>query len=160
MQHKQLFLSAVAIAAALACQYSDAAELEKTKDLGEKIEAVAELYGLSPDLFNAVLAVESRHDQAAVNHRTKDYGIGQINAKTAKLYGLDLQRLKHDVNYNLAASAKILSDFQRRYSRREPVVWFCHYNTGTRPSSGKSKACFSYVRKVQRALALQDGGGL
>jgi len=146
MRRKIAFFISLLALAYVFSQTADAA------DLPTKISAVAVYYNLDPELFNAILAVESGHDQAAVNHKTKDYGIGQININTARRYGLDLQRLKTDVNYNLAASAKILSDFQSKYQAKEPQSWFCRYNIGTRLNGAKSRACLKYVQKVNAKL--------
>lgn len=120
------------------------------QDLDSKITSIAMYHSLDPELFRAVLAVESGLKQSAYNAKTRDVGIGQINLRTAKAWGFNEYRLKTDVNYNLVASAKILSYFKAKYSHEKQ--WVCRYNVGTKRGAYKTKACVKYYLKVQKAM--------
>jgi soluble lytic murein transglycosylase-like protein len=114
----------------------------------EPIRKAALKHKVSPELFYAIVVLESGLDPAAYNIRTRDYGLGQVNHKTAVRYGFDTERLKVDVHYNLDAAAKILSDFQRRYARIEPKTWPCRYNVGTRSYNQVAGLCSEYLKRL------------
>lgn len=77
-----------------------------------------------------------------------DFGIGQIWYRTANRYGFDLDKLTTDLNYSVNAAAKVLADFQTRYSARE-VDWWVRYNCGARGTT-KRDTCQIYKQLVQR----------
>lgn len=80
----------------------------------------------------------------------QDFGISQIHYKTAKLYGFDKDKLLNNLNYSVSAGAKVLGWFRSRYSRKEPLRWYCRYNTGTASASKIKKNCTKYIRLVER----------
>jgi soluble lytic murein transglycosylase-like protein len=106
-------------------------------------------HNLDPNLFRSILWHESRLKVSAVNKRTKDYGIGQVNAKTAKALGYNLSRLTTDVRYSLDAAASVLAYF-KRYERREPFTWYCRYNAGTASYAVIEQRCHWYLSRVHR----------
>ncbi len=63
---------------------------------------------------------------------TSDFGISQINYRTAFRLGLDLDRLTTDIEYSVEAGAIVLSDFKRRYGKREPNTWHSRYNASNK----------------------------
>ncbi len=97
-------------------------------------------YGIHYRLLTSVLLLESRGVEKAYNKRTKDYGIGQINIKTAHAMGLTMTCL---MNYecNVYASAKIISTID------DGKV--CRYNVGTGNLLGRLlHNCEKYERKI------------
>ena len=133
--------------ALLAASHADAASLDAT------IHKAAKRHGLNTDLYKAVLIVESGLNPSAFNDRTRDYGLAQINHHTAIGYGFNVVRLRTSVDYNLNAGAKVLADFKAQYSDREPLTWPCRYNIGGGPLKNKVRACATYLRKLNRAMA-------
>lgn len=60
-----------------------------------------------------------------------DFGLSQINFRTAKAFGFDLPKILTDVEYAVDCGAKVLGDFHDRYVKKEPVVWYSRYNSST-----------------------------
>jgi len=73
-----------------------------------------------------------------------DFGISQINYKTAKAFNLELHKLTTDLNYSVEAGARILADFKTRYGKREPSTYWTRYNAS---SPSKRKVYKERVRK-------------
>ena len=110
-------------------------------------------HGLDPELFIAILIVESNLRVGAYNSDTNDHGIGQINITTAKSFKLDIVRLKTDLEYSLNAAAIVLKDFQKRYKKKEPDMFYCRYNIGSGKLVGiKLRRCLKYIEKVEKAM--------
>lgn len=68
-----------------------------------------------------------------VNAKTHDFGLMQVNEKTALRYDLSQDRLLRDEAYSLAAACRVLSDNRDKYSKRLPY-WLGIYRSGTRLS--------------------------
>ncbi len=98
-------------------------------------------YGIHYRLLTSVLLLESRGIASAYNKRTKDYGIMQINVKTARAMGLTMTCLM-DYQCNVYAGARILSEIN------DGLI--CRYNMGTASVRyGKRLImCQAYERKV------------
>lgn len=111
-----------------------------------QVANVANINNIDPTLFRALVLVESGGRQSAINHKTHDYGIAQINKKTAAAYKLDAELLKTDVTYNLNAAAKILLDFKKQYGAKEPLTWPCRYNIGNQKLPA---TCLKYLNKLK-----------
>ncbi len=130
------------------------AALQPSKEPIDEFD-IASTYGLNKQLFIAILRVESGLDHTAVNPVTLDYGIAQINHKTADAYSMDIQRLTHDRAYSIEMGAKVLADF-KRFKPREPDTWFCRFNVGTGPMTGKTAyQCEIYVQRVTAMMGGQ-----
>ncbi|MEZ0208717.1 MAG: transglycosylase SLT domain-containing protein [Candidatus Paceibacterota bacterium] len=127
-------------------------------DLGEFKEEpdeydVASNYGLDKRLFIAILKVESGLDHKAINPSTMDFGIGQINYKTAEAYQMDTVRLIKDRAYSIEKAALVLSDFKRKFHDSEPDTWACRYNVGWGRLEGRrAYQCEIYLRKIRVAM--------
>lgn len=125
----------------------------------------AKKYRIPADIYAAILMQESAYRVGAIAKACglrkpssvnevcviADFGMSQINYKTAKSYGFDIERLTTDIEYSVEAGAKVLSWFHRRYSEREHD-WYCRYNVGTRPKHKIKTACETYLRMVRRYL--------
>lgn len=93
------------------------------------INLYAEKYDLPKDLHIAILFQESTFRLNATNGN--DFGIGQINRRTAKYFCPDIPRLMTDLNYSVHCSAKVLHDFKKRYSKKEKY-WWTRYNSSNK----------------------------
>lgn len=125
------------------------AHADKRQEVEAEARKAASKWGVDPDLYVAIIKVESSLYQGAYNKKTADYGAAQVNKQTAKLYGFDLKRLKSDSKYNLDAGARILADFKKSH----PDSYICRYNVGTGKLVGKRMlACLKYNAKVWAAL--------
>lgn len=59
-----------------------------------------------------------------------DVGISQIFFKTAERYGFDLDKLTTDLEYSVMAGAQVLSDFKKKYGKKE-LLWWSRYNASS-----------------------------
>ena len=91
--------------------------------------------------------VESSYKVDAVNHKSKDYGIGQINEKTIKAYKIDKDRLLKDLDYSIYKSVKVFSWFYKRYPAKEAIK---RYNVGTRTTAIQREEAKKYYKKVEK----------
>lgn len=122
---------------------------DRIREIARHINDASYKYNISPKLYSAILMQESSYKINAVNchKRGCDYGISQINQVTAKKYKFDKKRLTKDLKYSIMMGAKILSWFQKTYSKKEPDTWFCRYNIGTGKITNK---CLQYKENVLR----------
>jgi hypothetical protein len=108
-------------------------------------------YGVGAKIFKALLIVESDLNHKAVNPLTMDFGIGQINYRTAEAYNIDISRLTHDRAYSIDRAAFVLSKFQKTFKAREPATWVCRYNIGYQSLPAR---CAEYNRRIKLAMEL------
>lgn len=92
------------------------------------IQKVAKEMGVRPERLAAILAQESRYTLNAVNKKSNDYGIAQINHRTIENFGFDKKKLLTDLEYSIKAGAIVLADFKRMYGKREKNYW-TRYNS-------------------------------
>lgn len=134
-------------------------------ELSDTISKAAKKHKIPANIYTAILMQESSYNvkakamvcglrqpssdvEACI---VADFGMSQINYKTAESYEFDLKRLTTDIEYSVDAGAKVLSWFHRRYSKREHD-WYCRYNVGTRPKRMIKTACRKYIKLVNRYL--------
>jgi len=110
--------------------------------LSNVIHYSAKLYDINPNLYTSILAQESMYKLRAVNTRSKDYGIAQINHNTIKAYGFSIDKLTSDVEYSVKAGARVLADFKRSYGHKEKSYW-------TRYNSSKPDKRIKYQQLVE-----------
>jgi len=108
-------------------------------------------YNLNVRHLAAIIAVESAFKLRAVNKKSNDYGIAQINYKNIAARKLDKARLLQDLDYSVAAGAKILAEKQKRYEHKESL-WYCRYNVGTGAYRKIEKGCKKYANRVNYYL--------
>lgn len=113
-------------------------------NLSNIIHRKAKQYDISANLMTAIFMQESSYishnhamycgvEKDTINYETcviVDFGMGQINYRTAKALKLDLNRLKWDMEYNIDCSFKIMKDFKNRYFKTE-YYWWTRYNSST-----------------------------
>ena len=94
----------------------------------ELLDSAAAKAKLPKALLRAIASVESTNNPNKINRRTWDYGLMQINHKTATAYGyLPIEML--DARQNIDAAARLLKSYQKRFGHEE--MWECRYNLGT-----------------------------
>lgn len=106
--------------------------------LAPAIIAVSAKYNLDPELVTRIILTESRGRANAINLKTEDYGLMQINIKTATAMGVSKQDLMV-WQKNIQIGAKVLSQMDR----------ICRYNVGTAKLQGpRLERCTKYERKL------------
>lgn len=99
-------------------------------------------------LLKAIVAVESRGNAQAVNRRTWDYGLMQINHLTATRYGyMPFEML--DKRKNIDVASDVLYRLKKQFGH-EPT-WYCRYNVGWAPNASNWESCRKYVEKICKA---------
>ena len=109
------------------------------KPLARAILQVSAKYDVDPETLTRVLLVESKGRPYAYNLHSSDWGIMQINERTAMSHNWTFQCM---LNWrcNLELGAKVLSETDR----------ICRYNVGTGALTGKRlKACLRYEQKLE-----------
>lgn len=116
------------------------------KQIAPVVLELAEKYNQDPVLITQIIIIESRARADAYNAVTQDYGLMQINIKTAISMHLD-EACLFNWKCNLNAGVKILSKVDRA----------CRYNVGTGNLVGKRlKNCLRYESKLVM-IGLMEG---
>lgn len=113
--------------------------------LSNIIYKAAKKHQVKPSRLTAILAQESMYKLDAFNPKSKDYGIAQINHKTAENFNFDVEKLLTDLEYSVNAGAIVLADFKRMYGHKEDDFW-------TRYNSSKPEKREVYKQLVMRFL--------
>jgi soluble lytic murein transglycosylase-like protein len=123
-------------------------------EIKHAIYSAADKHGIEPELLYAIYAHESKLKLDAVNKKTQDYGLAQINIRNIKARNWDKKRILTDAKYSAERGAIILSEFKKRYAKREPDTWVCRYNIGNRNKNEKRwrSRCLNYLKKVKSVL--------
>ena len=103
--------------------------------------------GLDENLVLAIIKTESDFVNGAVNRRSKDFGLMQVNEYHIKISRLDRVRLTWDVDYNVMHGCRILGWFLSTYPKRSEAIG--RYNCGTRVQCVRLRQVKRYVRRVQ-----------
>lgn len=116
------------------------------KQLLPAILQVAKKYNQDELLITQIILIESRAKANAYNPATQDYGLLQINIKTAVAMNID-EKCLLNWRCNLEMGVKILSKFNRA----------CRFNIGTGKLVGKRlKNCLQYEDKLA-TIGLMEG---
>ena len=150
-----LFLSTVSINLAQATKESPTyqqilrnhpgIDKQYAKNIAQAIDDVSVELGVNAQRLAAILAQESMYTLNAVNKKSSDYGIAQINHKTIERYGFDRKLLLTDLHYSIKAGAIVLADFKRMYGKKEEDFW-------TRYNSSRPEKREEYKQLVARYL--------
>lgn len=117
-------------------------------ELSEIIQRIADEYKVQSRKLAAILAQESMYrldPKKCLNKPCTDYGISQIHYKTIKAYKFDKKRLITDLEYSIAAGAKVLADFKKSYGKKEKDFW-------TRYNASSPEKREEYKKLVQRYM--------
>lgn len=82
----------------------------------------------------------------------QDFGMSQVNYKTAKKYKYDVTKLIQNEEYSINAGAEVLQWFYQTYGKKEPNWWWTRYNCGVKPDPHKRLTCREYKRLTGRYL--------
>jgi soluble lytic murein transglycosylase-like protein len=107
---------------------------------------------LLENLLLSVIMVESRFEYKAINKKSKDFGLMQININNVKKLKLDKTKLLTDTNYNIKHGCKILTWFIAKYGDDG----IGRYNCGTKKGCIKYKSTKKYVKKVMGYKVMLD----
>lgn len=107
-------------------------------------------YKIDPNLYCAVLGVESAFKLNAVNDG-KDFGIAQINLFNINSLKLDKNRLLVDLDYSIKEGASILGWFYKRYSGLG-MKWVTKYNCGTKKGCEDWDSSVLYLNRIKKSL--------
>jgi len=118
------------------------------KNVSEIANAVAECQ-VKDDLVLAVIKIESDFKIDAVNNRSNDYGLMQVNEYHVKKKKLNRVSLLIDVKYNIKEGCKILNWFVNSYKGDESIA---RYNCGTGRRCVRILSVKNYVRKVKKIV--------
>lgn len=110
-----------------------------TQELAEAIYLEGKEAEVSTDLITRVVLVESRGIASAYNEKSKDYGLMQINERTALAYKINKKCLEQ-WRCNLRVGVHILRDMRMHRP--------CAYNVGPSRSKTHVKLCLTYERKL------------
>lgn len=128
-------------------------DIQKVAKLERLILKHCRRVGVPCNIFTAILAQESMFNFRAVNKRTNDYGIGQINIRTLQSLDICKDKLTSSMEYSIEQSANVLAYFYKRYGNSESY-WYGRYNIGTvkNISGQKLQNLILYINKVNRHL--------
>lgn len=112
----------------------------KVKAIDVLIVKHSQHFNLDPQLVRAIIKVESNFNNNAVSH-TKDYGLMQVNEKTAKLFGLSIDKIKKNKDYAVYCGTFYLSYLRYKYSHKDKY-WWARYHSSTPHLKEK------YIRRI------------
>ena len=122
---------------------------DKAFEITTAISEHSETYGIPGNIMAAIARVESSYNVGAVNERSSDYGLFQINEFNIKAYKLDRRKLLIDTNYSTEAGFKVFSWFYKTYPLEEAIM---RYNCGTRKACINLPSVINYLKKVKKYL--------
>lgn len=112
----------------------------------ELLQEAADKYGLRVGLLKAIVGVESGWNQDAINRRTFDYGLMQINKVNLKAFGHTPTTIM-DVRANVDVGARILKQLKNRFGTE--ANWACRYQSGWGKEVPGSRTCKTYMVKLR-----------
>lgn len=112
------------------------------EQLAPAIINIAKFYKEDPILITKLILVESKAKEGSINHKTLDYGLMQINLKTANANGISMTCLM-DWKCNLLVGTGLLHRTRKPGGFR-PCMW----NTGRIGSKKYPLACLKYENKI------------
>lgn len=123
--------------------------IEYAKSIAILIDEAANKYKVPANVLAAIAMQESSYRLNAINSRSDDYGMFQINMFNIKAYGFNKNRLLTDLAYSVDCGAFIFAWFYKRYKLSESVR---RYNCGTRKSCINWKGPRNYWKRVQKYM--------
>jgi hypothetical protein len=119
------------------------------KALAATIDHYSSEHRVPANVITAIFMVESSYRLNAVNKRSDDFGIGQVNKWHIKHSKLDKDRLLNDLNYSVEQSIIIFKWFYKTYPLHEAIK---RYNAGTKKEAIHWKPVKRYLRLVRRYM--------
>lgn len=116
---------------------------KEAQKIAKVIKKVRNTYKIPEGVLVAILMQESAYRLNAINQKSKDYGISQINQRTIASFGLDRDKLTTNLEYSIEAAGIVLADFKKRHAHKDPL-WFARYN------HSKPEIKQKYFEKIKR----------
>jgi hypothetical protein len=111
-----------------------------------KVEkGLKECKGLDENLVLAVIRVESNFKINAVNKRSNDFGLMQVNNWHVKRFKYDKLKLLTNASYNMKIGCSILSEFVGKDKSSNSIG---RYNCGYQKNCLNWKPVKKYIKKV------------
>lgn len=85
-------------------------------------------------------------EDVTIDRVCQDFGIGQVNYRTARTYRFEVNKLTTDLEYSIKSSGKVFADISKMYSKKEPQDYYTRYN-----ASNKAKRLI-YKNRIKRYL--------
>lgn len=119
------------------------------KALASTIDYYSSKHRVPANVITAIYMVESSYRLNAVNKRSDDFGIGQVNKWHIKHSKLNQDRLLTDLNYSVEQSILIFKWFYKTYPLEEAIP---RYNCGVKKKCITWKSVKRYLRLVRRYM--------
>lgn len=109
----------------------------------------------------AIAYIESGFNRYAINKKTNDIGLMQVNAHTAKTLQLSTRRLLKDLPYNIQAGCKVIDENRMNFATRYSY-WLGFYRAGVKvanPGTVRNAMQYSKIinNKVKEIHTLEKG---
>lgn len=118
---------------------------------GGYADLVSAQYGIPPEIFRSQIGVESGWNSSAIG-KAGEIGLTQIMPSTAQQYGLNVNALRTNAEYQLGSGAYILSNLFQKFGNWRDAL--AGYNAGP----GNLKAGYPYADKVLGIAGATDAG--
>jgi soluble lytic murein transglycosylase-like protein len=119
-------------------------------ELAFTIDKYADKYKFPANVFAGMIMVESSYKLDAVNKKSNDFGLCQVNIWHVKKKGLSIERLLTDVDYSVKQGAIIFSWFYKTYPTVKEAV--SRFNCGTRKECIQWKKVIRYWNLVKKYM--------
>jgi len=107
---------------------------------------VGQKYNIPANILAAIASVESNYKLGAINGRSGDFGIMQINLRAHRKF--DKEKLLTDLQYSVEAGAQVFLWFFKRYTLETAIK---RYNCGTKRTCIRWSPVIKYLDKIRRA---------
>ena len=112
------------------------------------LQEAAIKYKLPYKLLKAISIVESSGNPNAVNAKTGDYGLMQLNKNNLHAWNISPEQALNPV-VNIDLASKLLIEYKRRFGHENG--WECRYNVGTARNVSNWTTCKIYLQKLANA---------
>lgn len=123
--------------------------VDKAVRLFKAASKASKKFKIPVNVVIAIAMVESSYVLRAVNLKTRDYGIMQINEYHVKHDNLNRDKLLGDLDYSFYHGVRVFSWFYKTYPLNEAIM---RYNCGTRKGCTELESVKDYLSKVQGAM--------
>lgn len=112
------------------------------------LEHRAQFAGICPSLATSIAKVESQFNSQAINEKSWDYGLMQVNHRTAAAYGHFPFEMLNE-HQNVGVALKVLQQIKKQF--KHEAHWECRYNVGWHKNAPKWDSCNVYIEKLVKA---------
>lgn len=124
--------------------------IQYAQKIAEACDRYADVHKVPANVLASIAMVESSYILNAVNSKSKDYGLMQINTFNIKAYKFSVYKLRTNIDYSVEAGAIVFKWFYKTYPTLEEAVK--RYNAGTAKRATKWKGPVKYWKKVQKYM--------